>query len=407
MTKAKKAGRKRIKPLKLDLGCGPTLMKDYTPLDINMENGVDVFEPLEYPTGSVAAIRASHILEHASYKRTLDVLKEWVRVLKPDGWIKIAVPDLDAIIAGYNENPTGPYNQLIMGGHDNPNDCHGAIFTSRALRTLMRFAGLIDIVRWDSDNADCSANPISLNLKGRKLPAKLALECAKPIKVGCAMSVPRLAFQVHWGCAYKALSSNSIPIYKYTGAYWEQGIEGAIEEVIDQGHDFILTTDYDSVYTKEDVLTLIHLMRTHPKIDAITSLESGRSTDLPLMTVKDEKGESRGRISRAELENDLFGPINTAHFGLTLIRASSMKTMKHPWFWSKPNKQGRWKEGKTDADIGCWVKWMKSGRTLFLAPHVVIGHLVEMVKWPGRDLKAIHSDARQYPKEGKPAGVWL
>lgn len=404
MAKTKK--RKRPKPIRLDLGCGPTLMDGHTPVDYQVD-GTDVFNPLQYPDGSITAIRASHILEHCSHKRTPAVLKDWVRVLKPGAWIKIAVPDFSLIVADINAGKSDDYDYeaVMMGGHDNPQDVHAALFTESKLRGLMRDAGLIDITRWKSDNDDCSARATSLNLKGRKLPMAVAVACRKKAQIDAVLSVPRLGFNDHWGCVIKALAPLNIKIHKFQGAYWDQGLESGFDSAMEAKADMILTLDYDTILTEDDIREMITQMRTHPDVDAIAPMQSGRGRECVLFTMKDDDDNPIGQIAIADLADDLK-TIRTAHFGATLFRTSSLSSLPRPWMHAQPNKQGRWKEGKVDADIYFWEKWHSTGRTLFLAPRVVIGHLELMIKWPDRQMKPMYQEARDYPKEGKPAGVW-
>jgi predicted SAM-dependent methyltransferase len=124
--------------------------------------------PLAYPDASADVIRASHVLEHFSHRMTEAVLADWVRVLKPDGLLKIAVPDFNAIITAFQEGRQWPIEAYLMGSHSDDNDHHGAIFTEQKLRYLMEQAGLVDIQRWGSELKDCASLPISLNLQGRK-----------------------------------------------------------------------------------------------------------------------------------------------------------------------------------------------------------------------------------------------
>ncbi|GAI82017.1 unnamed protein product [marine sediment metagenome] len=60
----------------------------------------DLVYPLPYEDNSVDEILAKDILEHLSWRKVPDVLKDWLRVLKPGGEIYIQTPDL-AMIAHY------------------------------------------------------------------------------------------------------------------------------------------------------------------------------------------------------------------------------------------------------------------------------------------------------------------
>jgi len=86
--------------IKLNLGSGRLLLKGW----VNIDKYVDLPEvikmdvsKLEYPDNYVDEILAHMVLEHFPRTQTLDVLKEWYRVLKPDCKIIIATSDLDGM----------------------------------------------------------------------------------------------------------------------------------------------------------------------------------------------------------------------------------------------------------------------------------------------------------------------
>ena len=92
--------------LKLNLGAGNVEIPGF--VNIDRSTGDEAYPLPGYPDNSVEEIRASHILEHFSHRDTVAVLKEWCRVLRPGGRIRIGVPDLDKIIAWYqNGSPNG------------------------------------------------------------------------------------------------------------------------------------------------------------------------------------------------------------------------------------------------------------------------------------------------------------
>ena len=84
MTTATKNGRE----LKLNIGAGGVVIPGYTAID--RKTGQEAY-PLAYPDNSVSEIRASHVLEHFSFKGVVDVLADWVRVLQPGGIVRIGV----------------------------------------------------------------------------------------------------------------------------------------------------------------------------------------------------------------------------------------------------------------------------------------------------------------------------
>lgn len=159
--------------IKLDLGCGDWCRPGF--IGIDRKFGCEVF-PVRWDNGTLlpdecaTEIVASHILEHFSHKDTQAVLNEWVRVLRPGGVIRIAVPDFNFILNELlNENPRElPVVSYLFGGQRDEDDYHHNLFTEARLERYMAGAGLTDIKRWESDQGDCSHLEVSLNLQGTK-----------------------------------------------------------------------------------------------------------------------------------------------------------------------------------------------------------------------------------------------
>lgn len=384
--------------LKLNIGSGATEIPGYT--NIDRKNGQEA-APLSYENESVDEIRASHILEHFSHTNTLHVLKEWARVLKIGGVMKIAVPDFDKIVDAYKIGDDLPIEGYLMGGHEDDNDRHYAIFNRQKLFDMMTSVGFENIHEWKSEVNDCASLSISLNLQGTKGIAPIE---KKQFKVVAAMSVPRLGFMDNFGCAFSGLHPLGIEILKHTGAFWGQCLERCMTQIVDAGADAILTLDYDSIFTKQDVSELIRLFNEHPEIDALAAMQSNRIRSLPMFTVHKD-GVVQNNVPMEDIQADVM-KVATAHFGLTLIRVSALNDIKHPWFHGQPNKDGLWDDGRMDDDISFWFKWSQAGKTLYQANHVLAGHAELMIKWPGQDLNAIYQHPSEFYKTGKPAEAW-
>jgi tRNA (mo5U34)-methyltransferase len=228
----------------------------------------------------------------------------------------------------------------------------------------------------------------------------------KPLTVGAVMSVPRLGFQDNSFCMFEALMPLKIDVIKMSGAFWGQCLERGIQQQIDMGFDAILTIDYDTVFTCDDVKTLIRLFQEHPEADAIVPFQNGRAGMQALMTLKTKTGQVKEVIARDEFTPDVT-KIASGHFGLTLIRASSLMKLKHPWFIAQPNPDGQWGPGRIDDDIYFWKQMEKAGMTVYAANRVVIGHLELVATWPSIDLKPIYQNTADYQKNGKPKDVWV
>lgn len=384
--------------IKLDLGAGTTSPAGFMPL--GNVNGSQIY-PLAYPDNSVDVVRASHVLEHFPQAQIADVIKDWVRVLKPGGELKIAVPDFARIATDYLAGKQQITEGYVMGGQVDAADYHKALFDADKLKGLMARSGLMLIRAWTSELPDdCAALPISLNLCGIK-PHYPSLS------VAAVMSMPRLAWTANAMCWVEALLPHRIAPRCYTGAYWEQCLERCIEEAVAQDNpDLIIAIDYDSVFTRRDVGMLIQLMACYPQADAIAPVQAARGSDLPLLTVAAPEGADReARVSREVFAADL-APLKTAHFGLTIFRAPRFARLPKPWFRSEPAPDGSWNEGRRDADIAFWRKWQDAGHSLYNANRVAIGHLDVMIRWPGEDMLALTQDYKDWRQTGTPKEVW-
>ncbi len=266
--------------IKLDIGCGDRPLPGFIPVD--QRNGLAAY-PLGCTDGTVDEIHASHILEHFGHGQVAAVLRDWVAKLKPGGLLRVAVPDFAIIARAYLEGQNLPIQGYVMGGQVNQWDHHGTIFDADVLTEALADAGLIGISRWVSDQQDCAALPISLNLQGNKPPENWP-------SVAAVLSCPRLGWNDFWGCALESLAKCGIGLTKYTGAFWEQGVDRAIKEALKKDPEWILTLDYDTVFTASDIRNLQLAAMRNPHADAIAALQSHRTNPTPLMTMAGEDG---------------------------------------------------------------------------------------------------------------------
>jgi predicted SAM-dependent methyltransferase len=129
---------------------------------------------------SVAEVYASHVLEHLPWQGVVKALAEWHRVLKPNGKLCVAVPDIGTV-ARMLDSPylstVGVHHllKLIYGGQVDEHDIHRAGFVQETLEQLLEQAGFFEIKRVASFGMfqDCSeiqffGVPVSLNLEAHK-----------------------------------------------------------------------------------------------------------------------------------------------------------------------------------------------------------------------------------------------
>jgi hypothetical protein len=378
-----------VQPLRLNIGAGTEVkLPGFTSID--RANGQEAF-PLAYPDGSVEEIYASHILEHFPAANTENVIKEWVRVLKPGGRIRIAVPDFAYIAKAYLagiEMPIGPY---VMGGQTDANDFHQALFDEAGLRWQMEKAGLVGIQKWKSDATDCACLPVSLNLEGIKPIDPNALGA----RVGVVATMPRLNWTYNRDMTTRACLALGVSYTCMTGAYFDQGMERALESAMDK--EFIIAIDYDTVFTPDDVKRLVVLADKYPEAGAIAAMQAKRGPGSVALMARDTVP------TEADVSGDIF-PVKSAHFGLTLFRTSALRKMSKPWLHHTPAPDGTWGDGRIDADIAFWHKLNEVSQA-YITPRVNVGHLQVMVSWVDCQWKTINQHWDDYNKSGKPAEV--
>ena len=384
--------------MKLNLGSGEQCIDGYENLD--GKNG-DSLYPLNVEDGSVETIRASHVLEHFSHTEVMAVVQHWVSKLEPGGLLRIAVPDFEMLARDYLDGKDFDIQGYTFGGHVDARDVHKCGFDRELLTEVFLRCGLERLHDWTSEIQDCAALPISLNLGGYK-PSGEAVRCQG---VTAVLSAPRFGPTAHFRCALTAFGRAGVRYQIAGGAYWHQVMSEVMESQLeDPTTRYVMSADYDTIFHFEEVLELYRLMEAYPQADAIIPLQSKRASDFALFAILGKDGTPKKSLDSSQLERVLL-PVSTGHFGLTIFRADRLRELPRPWMGGTPNDDGRWTKGKVDPDIDFWHRWRDVGNTLFLAPRVVVGHLQEMVAWPGRDLKTIYQTMNDYDAVGIPEGV--
>ncbi|MCS5698635.1 methyltransferase domain-containing protein [Cyanobium sp. FGCU-52] len=111
-------------PVTRRLHIGGTVVREgWEILNVVPETWVDHIGKAEDLSGfednTFAEVYASHVLEHLDYQSTLPAaLKEWHRVLAPEGRLMVSVPDLGTLCKLYSQQhsltPEDRYNIMRM-----------------------------------------------------------------------------------------------------------------------------------------------------------------------------------------------------------------------------------------------------------------------------------------------------
>jgi len=143
---------------RLHLGCGKRYLKGYTHVDLadysHIDHNHDIKTLPMFDGNSVDLIYSSHSLEYFDRVEVTEVLREWRRVLKPGGVLRLAVPDFEALAGLYVENRDlnqvlGPlYGRWPVPGSDLV-IYHKTVYDYASLKEVLESNGFCNVGRWD------------------------------------------------------------------------------------------------------------------------------------------------------------------------------------------------------------------------------------------------------------------
>jgi len=224
----------------------------------------------------------------------------------------------------------------------------------------------------------------------------------RQVRIGACTSVPRLAFTAHWGQMHQSFANLDIPVIKTTGYSWGACLQRAMNQLIEVGCDWIITIDYDSIFSQEDILHLLTLAARYDEADAIFPWQVKRGgVDKLLVFLRDENDVPLTTAPKSTFQGELVRA-HGGHFGLTLIKTDALRKTPKPWLWEQPNADGEWTDGKEDADMYFWRKFREAGNKVFLANEIRIGHIDEEILWPAEDFTTVRQGMYHFYQDGKP-----
>lgn len=177
--------------MKLHLGCGKRHIPGFVHVDAipfpHVDYVRDVTDLSCFETDSCDLIYACHLVEHFPRNGVDEVLKEWQRVLRPGGVLRIAVPDLEATCEVYSQTKNlalviGP----LYGRQDHPHNFHYNVFDFATAKRVLEGIGFVDVRLWDwrktehAEIDDLSQAYIPHMDKENGRLISLNVECTKP-----------------------------------------------------------------------------------------------------------------------------------------------------------------------------------------------------------------------------------
>lgn len=139
---------------KLNIGCDNDIRGGWENIDkFNIKPGVIDMDAadLKYPDNYFDEICARDVLEHITWRKTDDILREWYRVLKPGGRIYIQSPNLMGWALAIVHHKCSFHHAMehIFAHQDNPGNFHYTGFTIEYLSDKMKAVGFKDLENID------------------------------------------------------------------------------------------------------------------------------------------------------------------------------------------------------------------------------------------------------------------
>jgi predicted SAM-dependent methyltransferase len=110
--------RNSQRDLSVNVGSGGHGIKGWINIDLRNHHkdnyfAIDIRNKLPFKDSSVSRIYAEHVIEHLDFKGDIPkVLADFQRILRPDGILRIAVPDAGRFLSAYVYNQKGLWENL-------------------------------------------------------------------------------------------------------------------------------------------------------------------------------------------------------------------------------------------------------------------------------------------------------
>jgi predicted SAM-dependent methyltransferase len=173
----------------IHLGCGEINAPGFINVDALPFSHVHYNQGLEdlhiFPDEYADLMYASHVLEHFGHREVPRVLREWQRVLKRGGVLRLAVPDFDKIVGIYlsEERDVKKILSPLMGGQGNPYNFHKSVFNEAHLKKILLSAGFREVRIWNPQEVELHAfedwASRQLEFSGKKYSISLNIEAVK------------------------------------------------------------------------------------------------------------------------------------------------------------------------------------------------------------------------------------
>ena len=136
---------------------------------------LNVAKRFPFPASTFDFVFTSHMLEHLYPWDAEYCLHEIYRVIKPGGIVRIAVPDLDKMLASYTAKTSDRFlNDFFENNQKNPKNQHHWHYNEYLLTKLLEQVGFSNIYRREFRQGNCE----DIDLLDNR-PESLFIECEK------------------------------------------------------------------------------------------------------------------------------------------------------------------------------------------------------------------------------------
>tara|TARA_Y100000114_G_C11704780_1_gene300349 strand:+ start:26 stop:580 length:555 start_codon:yes stop_codon:yes gene_type:complete len=152
--------------MKLNLGCGKTSIKGFINIDVSKFDNVHIVHDVSnlpmFTNNCADLIYASALFQYFDFQKGLVCLKEWHRILKPGGILRISTVDFDKLIEVYEkcdrniDKIIGPmYGKIKISEQplEQDNIYHKCVYTKTKFINVLQEAGFNKVEQYEWRNS--------------------------------------------------------------------------------------------------------------------------------------------------------------------------------------------------------------------------------------------------------------